>query len=174
MESVICGNRAELKRRAQSRRGGRDGSLGWAGREEGQLLSRPHKALSELKRSRPSPGRDPAPLTGQCVIPQIERTMEHKAPGGRPPGRLADGAPGARAARSSLCREVLLAGPPTQKQRQGGPEGHREILMETLCPRPGRQAVYLLFYFTHFFFSLNQARVTSVIRNTKMRGVQDG
>lgn len=168
MESVICGNRAELKRRAQSRRAG--GRLVRVGCEGGQPIT--FQAAESTERAEKEPalsGEGPRSAHGARRDP-----TDRANNGAQSPRRAAPGTAGGRRAWRPGRREVLLAGPPTQKQAQGDPGGHPEILTETLCPRPGRQAVYVLFYFAHFFFSLNQTCVTFVIRNTKMRGVQDG
>lgn len=165
LESVICGNGAELKRKAQSAEQ-RRGSLGCAGREQGQLLSRLHKTRSErAERSRPSLGRDPVPAQRALQNPTNRaQTMAHKAPTRRPrrdgwrTGRLR-AARGTRRPGGSQRREVFTADTPLQKQTRGGGatrKGTRRA-HRRLQPRRGKQVIVfsVLFCSFCFFFFLN-------------------
>lgn len=180
LESVICGNGAELKRKAQSAEQ-RRGSLGCAGREQGQLLSRLHKTRSELaERSRPSLGRDPVPAQRALQNPTNRaQTMAHKAPTRRPrrdgwrTGRLraARGTrrPGAHSAGRSLPRTPRCR----SKHGVGGQPGRAPGEPTGGSSRGGEnRSLSFLFCFAHFVFFFSKLSTWDfVIRNTKTRGV---
>lgn len=160
MESIICGNRAELRSAAQSRQSRRGGSLGCAGEGEGQLLSRLHKTLSEHSEKEPAlSGEGPClQLRGHCSLPQIQHRQWHTK---HPQGGLMGGrGPHAVVRRGGYRAHSMgrsLSRPSDSGANTQVPGRHRARRMVWTCGGSagggGGEAgsFAFLFYFAHFF-----------------------
>ena len=164
MQSVICGNRAEPRRGAQSRRdGGAFIRVGRGGREANYpgLDKTPRE---HAEKGPASLGRRPISSSEGTADPTNSKNKAHKAPPRRPRGDGGGGGRGTgrlRAAsftgrpQSPRDREVFIADPPIWKQSQGEPG--RAGLTETGPPACRGRTGGFCFVF-HFALFLPQMK----------------